>query len=133
VSLRTLFGIELPIIQAPMAGVQGSELAVAVSEATTSAIHRAALRSDVVRHTAVTNLFSGRPARGIMNRLMQELGPLNAAAPPFPLAAAALAPLRSAAERLGAHDFSPLWCGQNASGCRQIPAASLTQALAAQA
>jgi nitronate monooxygenase len=99
-------------------------------EATTSTVHRAALKSKSASHTAVTNLFSGRPARGIVNRLMRELGPMNSAAPAFPLAAAALAPLRARAERLESGDFSPLWCGQNASGCQEIAAASMTRALA---
>jgi nitronate monooxygenase len=99
-------------------------------EATTSAVHRAALKSERARHTALTNVFSGGPARGIMNRLMRELGPMNAAAPDFPLAASAVAPLRAKAESMGSEDFSPLWCGENPSGCREIPAGSLTRALA---
>ncbi len=99
-------------------------------EATTSAVHRAALRSDASRVTALTNLMSGRPARGIVNRLMRELGPLRADVPSFPHAAAALAGLRAEAERRGRGDFSPLWAGQNASGCRDVPAAELTRDLA---
>lgn len=99
-------------------------------EATTSSVHRAALESEAARTTALTNLFSGRPARGIVNRLMRELGPLNAAAPSFPMASAALAPLRAAAEKQGRGDFSPLWAGQNTSGCRRGPAGDLTRALA---
>jgi len=101
-------------------------------EATTSAVHRAALASDDARHTALTNLFSGRPARGIVNRVMRELGAVSSIAPPFPLASAAIAPLRAAAERAGRGDFSPLWAGQNASGSRAAPAAEITRALAAQ-
>jgi nitronate monooxygenase len=99
-------------------------------EATTSPIHRAALASEAARHTALTTLFSGRPARGIVNRVMRELGPLNPAAPPFPLATAAIAPLRQWAEQRGSGDFSPLWAGQNTSGCRAVPAGELTRALA---
>jgi len=99
-------------------------------EATTSQVHRAALKSERACHTALTNLFTGRPARGIFNRLMNELGPLSPHAPSFPLASAALAPLRAAAERLGRGDFSPLWCGQNPDGCREISAARLTRELA---
>jgi nitronate monooxygenase len=99
-------------------------------EATTSAVHRAALESAAARHTALTNLFSGRPARGIVNRVMRELGPISGAAPAFPLAAAAMAPLRARAESAGSGDFSPLWCGQNAGGCRKVPAAGLTRELA---
>ncbi|MBS9403799.1 nitronate monooxygenase [Halomonas sp. TRM85114] len=99
-------------------------------EATTSALHRQALQSDAARHTALTNLYSGRPARGIVTRLMRELGPISAAAPAFPLATAAIAPLRAAAEAQGSGDFSPLWAGQNASACRAIPAAEVVKALA---
>jgi nitronate monooxygenase len=99
-------------------------------EATTSAVHRAALKSDASRHTALTNVFTGRPARGIVNRVMRETGPMNDAAPRFPLATAAILPLRAAAEARGSGDFSPLWSGQNTSGCREIPAADLTRELA---
>jgi nitronate monooxygenase len=113
------------------AGVQVGTSYLLCPETTTSAVHRAALKSEAARQTALTNLFSGRPARGIMNRMMRELGPLSVAAPEFPLASAALAPLRAAAESRGLGDFSPLWCGQNASGCREIPAARLTEQLSA--
>ena len=99
-------------------------------EATTSAVHRAALQSDQAHHTALTHLFTGRPARGIVNRLMRELGPLHPAAPAFPLATAAVAPLRAAAEAQGSADFSPLWAGQSAPLCRPQTAAALTQWLA---
>jgi nitronate monooxygenase len=98
-------------------------------ETTASAVYRAALAGEDARHTALTNLFSGRPARGIVNRLMRELGPLSNLAPEFPLATAAVAPLRQAAEALGSGDFSPLWAGQNATGCRPVPAAEVTRAL----
>ncbi len=112
------------------AGVQVGTAYMLCPEATTSAVHRAALKSDAVRHTALTNLFSGRPARGIMNRIMRELGPISAAAPAFPLATGAIAPLRAAAEHQGSGDFSPLWSGQNASGCKEVPAGDLTRDLA---
>ena len=99
-------------------------------EATTSAVHRAALQGDGATQTALTNLFSGRPARGIVNRLMRELGPLSALPPAFPSAVNAIAPLRAAAEQAGKGDFSPLWAGQDTSGCRSIPAAQLVRELA---
>jgi len=99
-------------------------------EATTTRVHRDALKSDAARHTALTNVFTGRPARGIVNRIVREVGPISANAPAFPLAPAALAPLRAEAERRGSGDFSPLWSGQNASGCREIPAGQLTRDLA---
>ena len=96
-----------------------------------AALHRAALKSDAARVTALTNLFTGRPARGIVNRFMRELGPIGTAVPDFPLATSAIAPLRAKAESLGIGDFSPLWSGQNAGGCREIPAAALTREIAA--
>jgi len=113
------------------AGAQVGTAYLLCPEASTSAVHRAALASDAARVTALTNLFTGRPARGIVNRLMRELGPISAAAPAFPLATAAIGPLRAAAEALGSGDFSPLWAGEHASGCRDIPAGELTRALAA--
>lgn len=99
------------------------------AEATTSAVHRAALKSEAALHTALTNLFSGRPARGIVNRLMHECGPMAEDLPEFPLASTALAPLRARAESLGRGDFSPLWAGQNVSGCRELGAAELLRSL----
>jgi nitronate monooxygenase len=98
-------------------------------EATTSTLHRAALKSAAAQHTALTNLFTGRPARGIVNRIMRELGSLSDKSPAFPLATGAIAPLRAKAESLGSGDFSPLWSGQNATGCREISAAEMTLAL----
>jgi nitronate monooxygenase len=98
-------------------------------EATTSALHRHALMSDAAQNTALTNLFSGRPARGIVNKFMQDHGPLSSDAPDFPLATAAVAPLRAAAEALGSIDYSPLWSGQNASDCEALPAAAITHKL----
>lgn len=113
------------------AGVQVGTAYLLCPEATTSKVHRAALKSDAARHTALTNVFTGRPARGIVNRVIRELGPISAEAPAFPLATAAIGPLRAKAEAQGSGDFSPLWSGQNASGCREIPAAELTRQLAA--
>jgi len=115
------------------AGVQVGTAYLLCPEATTGPVHRAALRSGAARHTALTNLLTGRPARGIVTRLMQELGPMSDVPPAFPLAAAAVAPLRAAAERQGRGDFSSLWCGQNASGCRDVPAGVLTRELCAPA
>ncbi len=100
-------------------------------EATTNSLHRATLNSSAARHTAVTNLFTGRPARGIVNRLMREIGPINPLAPAFPMASTAIFALRSKAEAQGVSDFTPLWAGQNASACQAMPAAELTRALAA--
>jgi nitronate monooxygenase len=112
------------------AGVQVGTAFLLCPEATTSAVHRAALKSEAARHTALTNLFTGRPARGIVNRLMRELGSMSDAPPEFPLATAAIAPLRAKGEGKGSGDFSPLWSGQNPTGCKEIPAAELLRGLA---
>ncbi len=112
------------------AGVQLGTTYLLCPECTTSSVHRAALKSENARHTAVTNVLTGRPARGIVNRVIRELGPMSAAAPPFPLAGAAIALLRAWAEAHDSGDFSPLWSGQNPSGCREISAAQLTRDLA---
>ena len=111
---------------------RGSDLRVGTAyllcpEATTSAVHRAALERG--GDTVITNVFSGRPARGLVNRLVRELGPMSPIAPPFPHAAAAVAPLRARAEAMRSGDFSPLWSGQH-PGCRAIGAARLTRELA---
>ena len=111
------------------AGVQVGTAYLLCSEATTSTVHRAALKGDGARGTALTNLFTGRFARGIVNRIMRELDPINDAAPAFPLAAAAMAPLRARAEGMGRDEFSPLWAGQNTSGCKEVSAAIVTREL----
>ncbi|MDG2517561.1 NAD(P)H-dependent flavin oxidoreductase [Lysobacter soli] len=112
------------------AGVQVGTAYLLCPEATTSAVHRQALTADAGSDTALTNLFTGRPARGIHNRLMRELGAMRDHVPAFPLAAGALAPLRGKAEAMGRGDFSPLWAGQNTTGCRAVPAAEITRDLA---
>jgi len=102
-------------------------------EATISAPYRAALSTARDQSTVFTNVFSGRPARSLPNRLIREVGPLSAEAPPFPLAAAATQPLRAEAEALGSGAFSPLLAGQAAALARATGAAALTLALAREA
>ena len=113
------------------AGVQVGTAFLLCPQANTSAVHRAALRSDAARHTAITNLFSGRPARGIVNRVIRELGPICSAAPAFPLAGAALAPLKKAAEGNADGGFTSLWSGQRGCGPGDLDAAQIIRALAA--
>ena len=115
------------------AGVQIGTAFLFTPEAKISAPYRAALGAARDDGTAVTNLMTGRPARGIVNRVMREIGPVNEIAPDFPLAAGALAPLRAKAEAQGSGDFTPMWAGQAASLGRAMPAAELTRRLAAQA
>ncbi|MBY5946022.1 NAD(P)H-dependent flavin oxidoreductase [Photobacterium rosenbergii] len=100
------------------------------TEAKTSPIHRLALKGEHSNLTAVTNIFSGRPARGIVNRAMAELGYLREDAPEFPFASIEMAQLRALYEKQGVGDFSPLWSGQNTSGCKEVSAKELTQLLA---
>eukprot|EP00119_Amphimedon_queenslandica_P003868 XP_003391140.1 PREDICTED: uncharacterized protein LOC100641102 [Amphimedon queenslandica] len=93
-------------------GVQIGSAYLITSESIIGDLHRTALATSRDDQTALTNLFSGRPARGIINRIMQEIGPISPDAPPFPTAAGPLAPLRTAAEATGSNDFTPLWSGQ---------------------
>ena len=113
------------------AGVQVGTAYLLCPESTITPMHRAALKSEAARHTALTNLFTGRPSRCIVNRIVREMGGIDPAAPRFPLATAAIAPLRAKAEARGSSDFSPIWSGQNPAGCREIPAAELTRELVA--
>jgi nitronate monooxygenase len=99
------------------AGVQMGSAYLCSDEASTSALHRAALQSPSARHTALTNV----------NRVMRELGPISPLAPAFPLATAAMAPLRAAAEAQGNSDFTPLWAGQNTAHLQSRSATAITQ------
>ncbi len=98
-------------------------------QAATSRVHREALKTARDDSTRLTNLFTGRPARGMVNRLMRELGAIHPDAPAFPTAAGALGPLRAAAEALGRDDFSPLWAGEAAGLAREMDAGELTRLL----
>jgi nitronate monooxygenase len=178
-TIQELFGIRLPVIQAPMAGWQDSDLAIAVCNAgglgslPCAMLTADGLRAELQAIKAATdqpynvNFFCHTPPTADAKReaawrellapyfreygidqpeeagavartpfsaaaadvLEQELGPINDAAPAFPLAADALAPLRRKAESLGCGDFSLLWAGQNTSGCQEISATELTRAL----
>ena len=98
-------------------------------EATTSDLHRAALAEVTDDATVLTNVVTGRPARGIVNRLLREVGPLADDVPAFPYATAGTAPLRAAAEAQGSAEFSPLWAGQAAALAREEPAAEVVRRL----
>ncbi|WP_367717730.1 nitronate monooxygenase [Nitratireductor sp. GISD-1A_MAKvit] len=102
-------------------------------EALTSKGHRDALALARDDRTVLTDVFTGRPARGLLNRFVSEVGPMSEKAPAFPLATAAVGPLRSAAEQAGVSDFSPLWAGQAAALAAPMPAGELTVRLAREA
>jgi nitronate monooxygenase len=115
------------------AGVQIGTAYLRTPESKVSALGRAALASAGDDSTVITNVMTGRPARGVVNRVMREVGPVSADAPAFPHAATAFAPLRAAAEKHGKVDFSNLWAGQAVALGREIGATDLTRALAAEA
>ncbi|MGB3503270.1 MAG: nitronate monooxygenase family protein [Mesorhizobium sp.] len=102
-------------------------------EAKLAAPHRAALRAAWDDDTALTRVFTGRPARGIVNRIMREVGPMSDLPPAFPLSGGALAPLRAKSEPQGSGDFMSLWSGQAMRLGREMPAGQLTQLLADEA
>ena len=115
-------------------GASGVQLGTAYlfcPEANTSPLYRRALEQAGDNGTAVTNLFSGGPARGILNRFLQESGPISDAAPAFPYAATLVAPLRTASEKTGALDYMQLWSGQAAGLAKSVPADQFTSRLAA--
>ena len=95
-----------------------------------SPVHLQALKNAEADDTMVTNVFTGRPARGIVNRVMREVGPLSPLAPEFPLAGGALAPLKPKDK---VADFTNLWSGQAAPLGRELPAGELTRLLGAEA
>ena len=114
-------------------GAAGAQIGTAylfTPESLISDLHRTALGAARDDGTALTNLFSGRPARGLMNRIMREIGPMSDLAPAFPTAGGALAPLKAAAEARGASDFTSLWSGQAAGLCHGTGAGDLTRRLA---
>jgi nitronate monooxygenase len=115
------------------AGVQIGTAYLFTPEARITPMHRAALHQAKDNQTALTNIFTGRPARGLVNRVMRELGPITRDAPAFPMAGGALAPVKAKAEAQSSGDFSSLWAGQAASLGRALPAGDLTRKLAAEA
>jgi nitronate monooxygenase len=118
------------IAAALMLGADGVQIGTAFllcPEASTTALHRRALQDRGATQTVLTNVFTGRPARSLLNRAIVEIGPMSNRAPGFPLAAGAMAPLRAAAERAGSSEFSPLWSGQAGALARPVPAGELVR------
>jgi nitronate monooxygenase len=114
-------------------GVQIGTAYLFTPEARISPLHREALGSAQAEDSVITNVFTGRPARGIGNRMVRELGPLSAEAPAFPNAANYALPLRRNAEAAGSREFTPLWTGQAGPLGRAMPAGELTKRLAEEA
>lgn len=121
------------VVAAFALGASGVQLGTAYllcPEANVYPLYRQALQQVSESGTVLTNLFSGRAARGILNRYLQEAGPMSEAAPPFPYAATLVAPLRAASEKAGSTDYMQLWAGQAAGLAKSIPAAQFTRRLA---
>ena len=100
-------------------------------ESTISDHHRQLLNSDQPPPTVVSNVFTGRPARGFSNRIIREAGPISADVPDYPYASAALAPLKDASH--GSGEFVSLWAGQSAAIGKAMSSAALTRELATDA
>jgi nitronate monooxygenase len=115
------------------AGVQIGTAYLFTHESLISDLHRAALLAAREDQTALTNVFTGRPARSLINRVMREVGPISAEAPSFPLAGHALAPIKAKAEAAGDTGFSSIWAGQSARLGRKTGAGDLTRQLAVEA
>ncbi len=115
------------------AGVQIGTAYLRTPESRVSAIIRAGLAAAGDHSTTITNVMTGRPARGVVNRAMRELGPVAAEHPGFPHTAAGFGPLKAAAEKLGQADFTNVWAGQAVAFGRELPAGELTRELAAAA
>ncbi len=114
-------------------GAAGAQIGTAylfTPESLISDLYRTALGAASDDGTALTNLFSGGPARALMNRIMREIGPMSDLPPAFPTAYGALAPLKAAAEARGASDFTPFWSGQAAGLCHETGSGDLTRRLA---
>jgi nitronate monooxygenase len=114
-------------------GVQIGTAFLLSHEAGTSPLYREALHHVCDNETVLTNVFSGRPARAIANRLALDLGPLSEAAPDFPLPMGELGPLRAGAEPRQSNDFTPLWSGQAGALAREMPGKALVLELVKEA
>ena len=124
------------IVAAFALGASGVQIGTAYlfcPEAKVSPLYRRALQDATDTGTTITNLFSGRPARGMVNRYLREAGPFSEAALPFPYAATLVAPLRVASEDAGSLDYMQLWAGQAAGLADTLPADELTRKLASAA
>lgn len=114
-------------------GVQVGTAYLKTPEAAIGAPFRAALSEARDDSTRITNVMTGKPARGILNRIMREKGPMVRDLPAFPHPSAVVAPLRAHFEGRGSGDFTPLWAGQAAALGTGMPAADFTRMLASSA
>ncbi len=114
-------------------GVQMGTGYLRCPEAAISPSYRHALEVFDSGTTVITNVFTGRPARAIENRLVRDLGPISRIAPAFPSAMNATRQLAVDAEQQDRSDFTPFWASEAAASARPLPAKELTAVLVAEA
>ncbi|MFJ1805016.1 MULTISPECIES: nitronate monooxygenase [unclassified Streptomyces] len=112
------------------AGASAAQLGtafLATAESGAHAVHKQALTNPLFVRTELTRAFSGRPARGLVNRFLREHGPYAPAA--YPEVHHLTAPLRKAAAQAGDAQGMALWAGQGHRLARELPAGQLVQVL----
>ncbi|GGR75773.1 oxidoreductase [Streptomyces aureoverticillatus] len=137
--------VRLPVIAAGglMRGAQiaavlaaGADLAqlgtafLVTPESGAQPLHKQAMTNPLFSHTELTRAFSGRPARGLVNRFMREHGPYAPAA--YPQIHYLTAGLRKAAAKAGDPQAMALWAGQGHRLARALPAGELVEVLVAE-
>ncbi len=115
------------------AGVQLGTVFLNCAEAGIAPVYRAALLEARDEDTRVTDAFSGRPARGLANRYIEEMAPHKGSLPEFPLMNTLTGPLRKESAARGSGDFVSLWSGQAVGLNRETDARTLMETLVAQA
>lgn len=114
------------------AGVQMGTAFLGCPEATVDPVHRRELHGTRAGETRLTRLFSGRPARAIVNRYMREATDAEAEVLDFPLQRGLSGPLAQACAERDSPDFIAMWAGQGAALIRDLPAAQLVEVLVAE-
>ncbi|KOV68583.1 2-nitropropane dioxygenase [Streptomyces sp. AS58] len=121
------------IAAALAAGASAAQLGTAflvTPESGAPAVHKEALTNPLFVRTGLTRAFTGRPARGLVNRFMREHGPYAPAA--YPEINHLTSPLRKAAAKAGDAQGMALWAGQGHRMARELPAGQLVELLAAE-
>ncbi|MDA0306974.1 MAG: DUF561 domain-containing protein [Proteobacteria bacterium] len=110
-------------------GVQIGTAFLTCPESAAHAVYRDALMNARDDETRLTSAFSGRPARGLENRYLNEMAGKEESLPDFPILNTLTGPLRKASAEAGKGDFMSLWSGQSAALSKALPAAELLQTL----
>jgi nitronate monooxygenase len=110
-------------------GVQLGSALLRTPESGAGAAYREALATVEDIGTRQTRAFSGRPARGVINRIMNEIE-AGGDIPPYPLQNKLTSEIRSAAGEQGKADYLSLWAGQAAALARELPAEQVVREMA---